>query len=137
MVIEIGQADGVAKHDWTLEEGMAVPLHLLYPGGEYEHLWLEKVAAVTPEGGRPLLSSVLIPFMETNPIFGWSTVNWSSTVLKFLYVSTAEQKGDQDGRADKCRNHWAGTLGETTGLVFRRKRSNPIHPRSDPHAFEG
>jgi hypothetical protein len=42
MVIEIGQADGVAKHDWTLEEGMAVPLHFLYPGGEYEHLWLER-----------------------------------------------------------------------------------------------
>jgi hypothetical protein len=56
MVIEIGQADGVAKHDWTLEEGMAVPLHLLYPGGEYEHLWLEEVARLRlKEEGRYLV----------------------------------------------------------------------------------
>lgn len=70
MDIEIGQADGAAKHDRTLGEGMVVPRHLLYPGGEDERLWLEEVAAITPEGGRPLLSWVSIPFVETNPIFG-------------------------------------------------------------------
>jgi len=56
MDIEISRADGAANHDWALEEGMVVPLHLLYPGGENERLWLEEVAAITPEGGRPLFS---------------------------------------------------------------------------------
>jgi Xaa-Pro aminopeptidase len=56
MDVEISRADGVANHDWALEEGMVVPLHLLYPGGENERLWLEEVAAITPEGGRPLFS---------------------------------------------------------------------------------
>ena len=56
MDIEINRADGVANHDWALEEGMVVPLHLLYPGGENERLWLEEVATITPDGGRPLFS---------------------------------------------------------------------------------
>jgi hypothetical protein len=28
-----------------LEEGMVVPVHLLYPGGERERFWLEEVVA--------------------------------------------------------------------------------------------
>ena len=34
---------------------MVAPVHLLYPGGEHEHLWLVKVVHITREGGRPLL----------------------------------------------------------------------------------
>ena len=54
MDLEISKADGTANHDWYLEEGMVVPLHLLYPGGASERLWLEEVAVVTADGGRPL-----------------------------------------------------------------------------------
>jgi hypothetical protein len=32
------------------------PIHLLYPGGEHERLWLEEVVHVTKDGGRPLFS---------------------------------------------------------------------------------
>ncbi|MFP6709334.1 MAG: M24 family metallopeptidase [Alphaproteobacteria bacterium] len=64
MDVEISRADGVANHDWALEEGMVVPLHLLYPGGENERLWLEEVAAITPEGGRPLFSWGFNPICE-------------------------------------------------------------------------
>ena len=54
MDFEISQADGTPYHDWILEDGMVVPMHLLYPGGATERLWLEEVCAVTPDGGRPL-----------------------------------------------------------------------------------
>jgi hypothetical protein len=39
-----------------LEDGMVAPVHLLYPGGEHERLWVEEVVAITPDGGRPLFS---------------------------------------------------------------------------------
>ena len=54
--IEQRTADGTANHDWTLEKGMVVPLHLLVPGGERERYWLEEVVVITASGGRPLFS---------------------------------------------------------------------------------
>jgi len=56
MELELATADGKPLGDWALEEGMVVPLHLLYPGGERERSWLEEVVLVTAEGGRPLFS---------------------------------------------------------------------------------
>ncbi len=56
MDLELTTADGKPNGDWVFEEGMVVPLHLLYPGGERERSWLEEVVVVTPEGGRPLFS---------------------------------------------------------------------------------
>ena len=56
MDVEQTLADGAPNADWTLEDGMVAPVHLLYPGGEHERLWLEEVVAITPDGGRPLFS---------------------------------------------------------------------------------
>jgi Xaa-Pro aminopeptidase len=39
--------------DWRLEEGMVVPLHIVYPGGETSRAWLEEVALITSNGGEP------------------------------------------------------------------------------------
>jgi len=54
MDLEICTADGKPNNDWVLEAGMVVPLHLLYPGGDNERIWLEEVAEVTADGGEPL-----------------------------------------------------------------------------------
>jgi Xaa-Pro dipeptidase len=35
---------------------MVAPVHLLYPGGEHERVWLEELVHVTKDGGRPLFS---------------------------------------------------------------------------------
>lgn len=56
MDLEQTTADGKPNGDWVLEDGMVVPLHLLYPGGERERYWLEEVVVVTKAGGRPLFS---------------------------------------------------------------------------------
>jgi Xaa-Pro aminopeptidase len=56
MDLELTTAEGKPNGDWALEEGMVVPLHLLYPGGERERAWLEEVVVVEPEGGHPLFS---------------------------------------------------------------------------------
>jgi Xaa-Pro dipeptidase len=56
MDIEQTLADGRPNGDWTLEEGMVVPVHLLYPGGEHERFWVEEVVAIGRDGGRPLFS---------------------------------------------------------------------------------
>ena len=56
MDIPIQRADGSANGDWTLEQNMVVPMHLLCPGGATERWWLEEVVHVTPSGGRPLFS---------------------------------------------------------------------------------
>ena len=56
MDVEQTTADGRANTDWALEEGMVAPVHLLYPGGEHERMWLEEVVHVTKDGGRPLFS---------------------------------------------------------------------------------
>ncbi len=54
--IEQRTADGKPNGDWMLEDGMVVPVHLLYPGGEHERCWLEEVVAISQDGGRPLFS---------------------------------------------------------------------------------
>ncbi len=56
MDLEQTTADGKPNGDWMLEEGMVVPVHLLYPGGEHERFWLEEVVAIEKDGGRPLFS---------------------------------------------------------------------------------
>ena len=56
MDIEQTLADGTPNLDWVLEDGMVVPFHLLYPGGEHERMYVEEVVAITPDGGRPLFS---------------------------------------------------------------------------------
>ena len=56
MDIETTAAGGKANGDWMLQNSMVVPLHPLYPGTEYERLWLEEMVAITPDGGRPLFS---------------------------------------------------------------------------------
>jgi len=56
MDIPIQLADGRPNTDWTLEENMVVPMHLLCPGGANERWWLEEVVHVTADGGRPLFS---------------------------------------------------------------------------------
>ena len=56
MDIEQTLADGRANGDWVLEENMVAPVHLLYPGGEHERIWLEEVVHITKDGGRPLFS---------------------------------------------------------------------------------
>ena len=56
MDVEITTADEKRNTDWVLEEDMVVPVHLLYPGGEHERVWLEEVVHVTRDGGRPLFS---------------------------------------------------------------------------------
>jgi len=42
-----------ATSDWPFEAGMVVPLHMVVPGGESSRAWLEEVALITPEGGKP------------------------------------------------------------------------------------
>ena len=56
MDIETTKADGSSNADWYLEAGMVVPLHLLYPGGAQERMWLEEVVAIEQDGGKPLFS---------------------------------------------------------------------------------
>jgi Xaa-Pro dipeptidase len=56
MDLEQTTADGKPNSDWMLEDGMVAPVHLLYPGGEHERVWLEEVVAIGPDGGRPLFS---------------------------------------------------------------------------------
>ena len=54
MDLEQSTADGKPNTDWALEENMVVAAHLLYPGDERRRMWVEEVAHVTPDGGRPL-----------------------------------------------------------------------------------
>ena len=56
MDIEQTLADGRPNGDWVLEENMVAPVHLLYPGGEHERVWLEEVVHIGKDGGRPLFS---------------------------------------------------------------------------------
>jgi len=56
MDLEQTTADGKPNVDWTLEEGMVAPMHLLYPGGEHRRWWLEEVVVIAKDGGRPLFS---------------------------------------------------------------------------------
>ena len=56
MDIEQTRADGSPNGDWALEEGMVVPMHLLIPGAANERMWLEEVAVIGKDGGKPMFS---------------------------------------------------------------------------------
>jgi Xaa-Pro aminopeptidase len=57
MELELMTADGTAQGgDWVLEEGMVAPIHLLYPGGQFDRSWCEEVVEIGSDGGRPLFS---------------------------------------------------------------------------------
>jgi Xaa-Pro dipeptidase len=65
MEIEQTTADGKPNGDWVLEEGMVVPLHVLYPGDEHHRMWVEEVALITSDGGQPFFSWGLGPINAT------------------------------------------------------------------------
>lgn len=57
MELELMTADGKTPGgNWTLEEGMVAPIHLLYPGGQFDRSWCEEVVEIGADGGRPLFS---------------------------------------------------------------------------------
>jgi len=57
MELELMTADGAVNGgDWVLEEGMVAPIHLLYPGGQFDRSWCEEVVAIASDGGKPLFS---------------------------------------------------------------------------------
>lgn len=64
MDLEMMTADGRPNGDWPLVENMVVPLHLLYPGGDRERVWLEDVIVVGTDGGRPLFTWGFEPFVD-------------------------------------------------------------------------
>jgi Xaa-Pro dipeptidase len=49
--LENSERETTGRIDWTLEEGMAISLHVLVPGGDRRRWYLEEIAAVTPDGG--------------------------------------------------------------------------------------
>jgi Xaa-Pro aminopeptidase len=57
MELELMTADGKAPGgNWTLEEGMVAPIHLLYPGSEHDRSWCEEVFEIGADGGKPMFS---------------------------------------------------------------------------------
>ena len=57
MELELMTADGKAHGgNWLLEEGMVAPIHLLYPGGQFDRSWCEEVVEIASDGGKPLFS---------------------------------------------------------------------------------
>ena len=57
MELELMTSDGEVKGgDWVLEEGMVAPIHLLYPGGQFDRSWCEEVVEICSDGGKPLFS---------------------------------------------------------------------------------
>ncbi len=57
MELELMTADGqVPGGNWTLEEGMVAPVHLLYPGSEHNRSWCEEVVEIQADGGAPMFS---------------------------------------------------------------------------------
>jgi hypothetical protein len=57
MELELMTADGKAHGgNWVLEEGMVAPIHLLYPGGQFDRSWCEEVVEIGSDGGQPLFS---------------------------------------------------------------------------------
>jgi len=56
MDLEELDVNGTATRDWTLEAGMVVATHLLYPGGEQERIWFEDVALVKNDGAEPFFT---------------------------------------------------------------------------------
>jgi Xaa-Pro dipeptidase len=57
MELELLTPEGKARGgNWTLEEGMVAPIHLLYPGGQFDRCWCEEVVEIGADGGKPLFS---------------------------------------------------------------------------------
>jgi Xaa-Pro aminopeptidase len=57
MELELMTSDGLVQGgDWVLEEGMVAPIHLLYPGGQFDRSWCEEVVEIGNDGGKPLFS---------------------------------------------------------------------------------
>ncbi len=57
MELELMTANGKAHgSNWVLEEGMVAPIHLLYPGSQFDRSWCEEVVEIRSDGGRPLFS---------------------------------------------------------------------------------
>jgi Xaa-Pro aminopeptidase len=57
MELELMTPGGQARGgNWTLEEGMVAPIHLLYPGGQFDRSWCEEVVEIGVDGGKPLFS---------------------------------------------------------------------------------
>lgn len=57
MELELTTSDGTVQGgDWVLEEGMVAPIHLLYPGGQFDRSWCEEVVEIRSDGGKPLFS---------------------------------------------------------------------------------
>ncbi|MGI9521558.1 MAG: M24 family metallopeptidase [Hyphomicrobiaceae bacterium] len=57
MELELTTADGQSPGgNWTLEEGMVAPVHLLYPGSAYDRSWCEEVVEIRADGGEPMFS---------------------------------------------------------------------------------
>ncbi len=57
MELELMTADGkIHGGNWVLEEGMVAPIHLLYPGGQFDRSWCEEVVEIRADGGKPLFS---------------------------------------------------------------------------------
>ena len=56
MELELMTSDGRPNGDWVLEEGMVAPIHLLYPGSQFDRSWCEEVVLITKSGGKPLFS---------------------------------------------------------------------------------
>jgi Xaa-Pro aminopeptidase len=64
MELELMSSDGVVRGgDWVLEEGMVAPIHLLYPGGQFDRSWCEEVVEISHDGGKPLFSWGFDPIM--------------------------------------------------------------------------
>lgn len=57
MELELMTSDGrTPGGNWVLEEGMVAPIHLLYPGGQFDRSWCEEVVEIRADGGRALFS---------------------------------------------------------------------------------
>jgi len=57
MELELMTADGETPGgNWTLEEGMVAPIHLLYPGSQFDRSWCEEVIEIRADGGKPMFS---------------------------------------------------------------------------------
>jgi Xaa-Pro aminopeptidase len=66
MELELMTSDGVALGgDWVLEEGMIAPIHLLYPGSQFDRSWCEEVVEIRSDGGKPLFSWGFDPITGT------------------------------------------------------------------------
>ncbi len=66
MELELMTAQGKAHGgNWVLEEGMVAPVHLLYPGGQFDRSWCEEVVEIRSDGGKPLFSWGYDPFTGT------------------------------------------------------------------------